>query len=104
MPNHRTIVEDDSFIRAVAQLGGSHQTDKALDPVIEALSLEPEAFPLVPGYEPVRLAKTHLAVRDLEIIPAIHVWFFIASDGVVHLVWAELSDPGEMSISDEPFR
>jgi hypothetical protein len=72
------IVEEPSWAEAAAQFGGLQNVDAALEPIVEALTLNPAGFPEVdpvnlPG---IRLAKTDEIQRaDVIVVPALRVWF-----------------------------
>ena len=74
------------------KFGGLVNVDAALDPIIEALSLNPAGFPLVPGFRDLRLAKTDRIERDdgSVLVPALRVWFsYRSGDDKVYLLYAE---------------
>lgn len=85
----RTIREEKSFEDSVRQLGGSELVDEALSVICEALSCRPEGFDLIPGFEPIRIAKTDRVARPKGNIPALRVWFVISDDTTVSLLYAE---------------
>lgn len=73
--------------------GGLRNVDTALEPIIEAMSLNPAGFAEVdpinlPG---VRLAKTDQIERNGEmVVPALRVWFrYRGGDQEVGLLFAE---------------
>jgi len=69
------IVEEQSWAEAAEKFGGLVNVDAALDPIIEALALNPAGFPLVPGFRDLRLAKTDRIEHDGVDVPALRVWF-----------------------------
>jgi hypothetical protein len=85
------IVEEDSWREAAAEFGGLQNVDKALEPIYEALMLNPAGFPELPGHAGIRIAKTDRVVRDnVVIVPALRVWVrFRVGDQVVGLLYAE---------------
>lgn len=85
------IVEEPSWSEAAEKFGGLKNVDAALEPIIEALSLNPAGFPEVPGFQDIRLAKTDRIEREGEVsIPALRVWFrHRLSDQHVYLLYAE---------------
>ena len=100
----RSFIEEESFKEAVTELGGFRRIDEALDPIVEALSRRPEGFPVVPGWSPIRIAKTDRVVRGDHIIPAIRVWFLIVDDTIRLLYVDEISndvEEGNEENSDE---
>lgn len=99
MQHNRCLIEDPTYVAAVKALGGALLIDYALAPIIDILWREPDVYPIVPGCDPLRLARTKEAVRDLEVVPALYIWFYIAKNGDVHLwnaqIIAESDDPSE---------
>lgn len=85
----RTLREEQSYKDSVKQLGGAERIDIALESIIEALSNRPEGFDLIPDFEPIRIAKTDHVSRPGGDIPALRLWFVIASDTEVSLLYAE---------------
>jgi hypothetical protein len=85
------IVEEPSWSEAAEKFGGLANVDAALEPIIEALALNPAGFPKVPGYHDIRLAKTDHIERDSGIVvPALRVWFrYRLGDQQVYLLYAE---------------
>ena len=81
--SNRTLREERSFTEAVKNLGGAEKIDVALATIVNSLSSNPQGFPLVPDFEPIRLAKT----RALRGHPVLKVWFKIEDDGVVSLLY-----------------
>jgi hypothetical protein len=92
----RELREEDAFTEAVKKLGGHEKIDDALECILEALSLRPEGFDLVPGWEPIRLAKTVAFTYEGEEIPALRVWFRIVSDELVSLMYVEAVPDSEI--------
>lgn len=98
----RKIIEEPSFERSAEALGGSELVDRALEAILDGLRLRPEGFDLVPGYHPLRIAKTkRVERRKGGNIPPLRVWFVIADDGTVLLKYVEtIPDP---DVEDTPF-
>lgn len=84
----RTLVEEPSFSEAVKRLGGAEKIDPALDALIGALSRNPEGFETVPGFGPIRLAKTD-PIDHGEAVPGLRLWFAVKDSDHVHLLWIE---------------
>jgi len=77
--------------------------DENLAPILDALTLNPLGFPVVPGLNAVYLARTSLAVRQLELIPSYRVWFRVDEKARrVHLLFVEMAPPEDMQTDDEP--
>lgn len=102
MRKRRKLIEEPSYERATAQFGGAQSIDWALEPMVDIIAASPDSFPVVNGFSPLRIAKTKLAVRDLEVIPSLRVWFYISNDDEsVHLWWVEITPPDDMGIDDD---
>ena len=98
------VFEEESYNRAVAQLGTHEYFDDALAPVEYALHRNPLGFKKVPGFETLYLAKTKLRLFGLEIIPSYRLWFRIdVHDRAVAKLWVEIAPPEDMGIADDPF-
>ena len=68
---------------------------------MNAIESNPLAFPEVPGLDGIHLARTKLAIRDLEIIPALRVWFRPSKQSnTVYLLWVELAPPEDMGLGE----
>jgi hypothetical protein len=83
------IIEESSWTEAAEKLGGLQNLDQALDPIIDALMLNPAGFPQIAGG--IRLAKTDRIERDDgAVIPALRVWFrYRLGEDRVYLLYAE---------------
>ena len=96
----RTLIEEDSFKVGVEKLGGARSVDEALAAVVDSLTLRPEAWPTIPRYGQMRLAKTDRVQREEGYdIPALSVWFYIHDEGTVRLMYVEEREEGD----DLPF-
>lgn len=88
MARQRQLIESLSYTDGLAALGDTRVIDDALTALIWALSIKPEAFPVVPGMADIRLAKTDPQMGTP--IPRIRIWFRIDEDGQhVHLEHVE---------------
>jgi hypothetical protein len=82
----REIIESDEFKNAVRALGGHRAIDEALEPLIEALYLNPYGFEFFQNdWVTFRYART----RAIELVPALVVMFTIAPNGDVILEHVE---------------
>ena len=88
---HRSVIEEDSFQLSCAAIGNVEFIDLALEIITHSLSWSAEEFPLIPGMPPIRMAKTRFAVRNLKVIPALYLRFYIGRDNQVHLWHLELA-------------
>lgn len=86
----RRLEELPSFADSVQAIGDVKLIDTALAAVMDGLCNRPEGFDLVPGFDPIRIAKTDRIVRsDKSIIPAIRLWFVIESETTIKLLYVE---------------
>ena len=91
------IVEESSFERAVAALGGSRKIDEALAPIMNAIEGNPYVFDEVPGGNGVRLARTTIQIKDLNLIPSMWLWFRVsAAYHTISLLYVEYAPPEDM--------
>jgi hypothetical protein len=85
----REIIESDEFRAAVRKLGGHRAIDDALEPIIEALYLNPYGFEFFQNdWVTFRFAHT----KPLEFVPALVVIFTIDDNGNVILEHVEESE------------
>lgn len=84
----------------MAQLGGAKYVDSALAAITDALSLNPLGFPLA-GYGDIRIARTRLIFKGLEIVPALSLRFRIEPPSTVVFLHLEWTLPKDMEVSDE---
>lgn len=95
------VVEENSFERSAAQLGGLKWVDRALAPVMLALEGNPLVFPVVPGTNGIRIARTLLVINELELIPSLRVWFRASEPNrTVYMLYVELAPPEDMGIGE----
>lgn len=85
----RVLREEKSFSDSAGKLGGSKRVDAALEAILDALTLRPEGFDLVPGWGSIRIAKTVTATQAGEEVPAVRLWFTIVDENVVSLLYVE---------------
>ncbi len=95
------VIEEDSFQRSAAQLGGLQYVDAALAPIMNAVESNPLAFEKVPGMPDIRVARTKISVTGLEMIPALRLWLRTSeASRTVYLLYVELAPPEDMAIGD----
>jgi len=96
------IIEEDSYERAVAQLGTHEFFDEVLAPITYALNRDPTGFREIPGFQDIYLAKTKLRFIGMEIVPSYRLWFKVdyALRRVLKL-WVELAPPEDMGLWDD---
>jgi hypothetical protein len=89
--NAVSIIEEASWTEAAKSFGAIENVDAALEPIIEALALNPAGFPEVPGFPSIRIAKTDRIERDgVVVVPALRVWLrYRAGEDNVYLLYAE---------------
>ena len=74
-------MEEQSFADSVTKIGGSQIVDQSLSLIMNRLCNKPEQFDLIPGYEPIRIART--------IMPVLRVWFVIVDDETIKLLYVD---------------
>jgi hypothetical protein len=86
----RSIIEGEHFAESVANIGGYRAIDRALETVIEALSRNPYAFPLIENaWCSIRYVRTKMIERYM---PPLIVAFTINTENNVVLEWVEQAD------------
>lgn len=95
----RNLIEEESYSLCTEQLGYSQ---RILDGALMALTLSvannAEAFPYIPGEAPIRLGKTKVVIKDLEVYPALRLRFYIGRDNQVHLWHLDLASADDPAI------
>lgn len=86
---YRTLREEDSYRKLKELLGDVERLDEVLDGVLWSIATNAEGWPIVPGFDTVRLAKTD-GYGDT---PQLKVWFQILSDNEASLLGIELDLP-----------
>lgn len=97
MSKLRTLVESPHFTEQLGWLENQPYVDEALDAVTWALARKPEVYPIIPGTNGLRVAKTIAYERDGVTIPPIKIWFSIEDDGHVYLRALTIVDLPEAS-------
>jgi hypothetical protein len=95
------VVEEESYERAVAQIGNHESLDLALETISYGLFRRPQGFPETskPG---IHIAKTTLRFTDSEIVPSYRLWFRVVEETeTVHKLWIEIAPPEDMGFWDE---
>lgn len=86
----RVLVEDELFIRQLESLTRSLASEEVLEEALNAvtwtLSRKPEALPVIPGTNSLRLIRTHEYERSGITVPPLKVWFRILDDTRVLLL------------------
>lgn len=97
---HRTIIEEQSFATAFAELKISHQRlDEVLVGLHQALSQKPELSPRIPG-----TVLSIIKTKEFPDTPALRI-FFTYTDAEVHLRHVEVIEQGgETDDPDDPAR
>lgn len=97
------IIEEESYERSIALLGGHEVVDEVLEIIFYGLHRDPRGFSQVPENPGIRQAKTTLQFVHMEIIPSYRVLFRL-DEGArrVHMLWMEIAAPEEMGfLGDE---
>ena len=105
--NCRTVVETELFAAQCMKLGNAQRVDEALVGVYWALASYPEDYPIVPGTQRLRMAKTQYVEWVGGIIKPLRIWFTIERDEtVLCLAIDQLEDleDGLCSDADDPMR
>ena len=84
-----TLRESPAYTAQMATIGQVKHVDAALSVLTWAICESPEKFPFVPGFQPVRMAKTDKYLRDSVEIPPLRLWFKIENANVIELLSIE---------------
>lgn len=97
------LVEEETYQRCIGGLGGLEYVDVVLETLLDALSLNPSAFP-VTGVSNIRIAKTRLVMAYGTVRPALTLRFSIHEPYTVRLLHLEVSLPEEMEFDPDEER
>lgn len=81
----RNLEHDALYDGQIAQIGDIQRMDEVLRGVHGAIAFNADEFPLVPGTNTLRIAKTKHFAWDGGIIPHLVVWFSIKDENTVRL-------------------
>ena len=84
-----TLRESESFEELAKQIADIRHIDAALNVLTNSIARNPEAFPVVPGRDNIRMAKTDAYERDGANVPPLRVWFRRISPDMVELLGIE---------------
>jgi hypothetical protein len=91
----RTLVENAAYKQLIKQLGGAKKLNSVLDVLTISIAEKPEAFPIVPGFKTIRIAKTDKIPWKPK-IKRLKIGFRILNDSDVELLWiSEFEDEAE---------
>ena len=91
----RTLRETPSYNEASESLGNPADVDDALLVVTEAIARAPEVFPVLPGFQHLRIAKTDAVISKDGVKPGVVVWFMIVDSQYIDLLYIEEFVPDE---------
>jgi hypothetical protein len=86
----RTLIESKEYVEAFTKIGDAERLDSAIVGLTWAIETNPADFPLVPGVQNIRLAKTD-PVKDL---PRLIIWFSVLNPDEILLRFIETSKEG----------
>jgi hypothetical protein len=86
----RQIIYELTFDSAVDELGGYARLDVAIDPVVDALGLNPYAFP---RFENDFISFRYAITKPIEELPSFVIYFTINPKGDVSLEHIEENSP-----------
>ena len=82
---HRALEHDALYDGQLAKIGDIKRIDEVIRCVHGAIATNPEAFPIVPGTERLRVAKTRRFAWDEGVLPHLVIWFSIKDENTVRL-------------------
>ena len=87
MDNIRSIVESNDYARDLEALGFEIRLlDEATEAITGVFARSPEVYPVIPGTEGVRVAKTLDHAYERMIVPALKVYFRIRNEDTIDLL------------------
>jgi hypothetical protein len=97
----RTLVDGEQYTKQLERLGDIRRIDEALSGLSCYIGSDAEAFPIVPGFNQLRRAKTHPLQIDGKPGPVLIVYFVIRSRDSVEMLWiGELPTPEAAACAD----
>jgi hypothetical protein len=100
--NAWTLVETEDFAEQLTALGELERLDEVLRVITWALATCPEDYPIIPGTQRLRVAKTNYVEWAGGIVEALRIWFIIEKDQTVLLLAIEkIPDIDEDFYSDD---
>lgn len=82
---YRSLRETPEFIEHCAAIGEMQHIDAALDALTWALTNDAEQYPIIPGTQRLRMARSKAYQRGGIYIPVLKVWFVILDEHTVEL-------------------
>jgi hypothetical protein len=98
------VIEDDSYLRAVALCGGYEYVDQIIAPLDYHLHRKPTEFEPIPGFPNYYMAKTKLRISGADVILSHRLWFRVdEAQRKVWKLWVEPAAPEDMAFSENPW-
>lgn len=85
----RTLVESPEFTDQLSKIEKIERVDEALRGLMTLIAVRPDAFPIVPGTEKLRLAKSDRYEGIGGVVPRLRLWF-VADENQVNLLYIEV--------------
>lgn len=85
LPKQRQVLETHWFTHQLAQIGPIDRLDEAIAAVQLTLTENAEVWPVVKGFQKIRIAKT----KAIDDVPALNIWFMITDDDAVLMLYVE---------------
>lgn len=87
--NHCTLRSSKLFDEQAAKIADIRHIDEALLILTFAIARNAEPFPIVPGFENVRIAKTDPYSREGVSVPSLRLWFRRIDENIIELLAIE---------------
>lgn len=99
-----SIVHAHSFEATLARLGSPIRTDEACEGLLWIIARSPELFPIVPGFDRLRVARTDRTETAHGMMPPLRIYFVIRNENEVELLAAiiESDDPDRVGEPPAP--
>jgi hypothetical protein len=84
-----TLRETDLFQAQSARICEVRYIDEALSVLTFMISKNPDEFEYVPGFSPIRMAKSDVFIKDSITVPRLRVWFRAVEENTIELMAIE---------------
>ncbi|MEO7994175.1 MAG: hypothetical protein ABI743_07225 [bacterium] len=83
---YRSLRESEEFSASATRVPDYDYLEESFDGLTFAIAQAPEAFPVVPGFKTLRVARTYCVEVRGTWVPALRIFFRIADEAMVDLL------------------
>jgi len=84
-----TLRETDLFQAQSIQICEMRYIDEALSILTFLISKNPDEFDDIPGYSPIKMAKSDVFTKDGITVPRLRIWFRVIDKNIIELMAVE---------------